>query len=180
MIASTFNTYFRHADQVRLVDMTGLMEFAGIWKRREQVFATPAYYAFQLYSRAKDETVLPVTTDTGTYSVKNGTVGFSDVDNVPYIDVAGTLSKDKHMLTLFCVNRSLTKDIPVRISLGKFKSARTATVEQIYAVSRYVTNDEIEPKRVVPLLSSVPVHAEQPIEITLPHEGITAIRIPRS
>src|SRR6202012_61421 len=58
MIAATFNTYFRHNAEVKLVDMTGLMEFAGIWKRREQVFASTAYYVFQMYSSSKGDKVL--------------------------------------------------------------------------------------------------------------------------
>jgi hypothetical protein len=31
-------------------DMTGMMEFAGIWKQREQVYAVPAFYVFQMYT----------------------------------------------------------------------------------------------------------------------------------
>jgi alpha-N-arabinofuranosidase len=175
MIASTFNTFFRHNDEVKLVDMTGLMEFAGIWKRREQVFASPAYYAFQLYSAAKGATVLPVTTDSGSYSVKNGTQGYSDVADVPYIDIVATLSPDKRGLTLFCINRSLTDDAPTEIDLGAFSAKTQAKVEQITAVSRYVMNDEIEPRRVVPQVSSVNIRPKKPVSITLPHESVTVI-----
>jgi alpha-N-arabinofuranosidase len=154
MIAAAFNTYLRHNSQVKLVNLTGLMEFAGIWKRREQVFASPAYYVFQMYSTAKDDTVLPVTTDSGAYSVKNGTQGYADVPDVPYIDVVATRSPNKRTLTLFCVNRSLTDDAPVEIDLGLFAAMGTAKVEQITAVSRYVINDEVEPKHVVPEVSA--------------------------
>lgn len=177
MIASTFNTFFRHNSQVKLVDMTGLMEFAGIWKRREQVFASPAYYAFRMYSTAKGETVLPVTTDSGTYSVKNGTLGYADVADVPYIDVVATRSPDKRSITLFCVNRSLTDDAPADINLGDFAATGIAKVEQIAAVSRYVINDEVEPKRVVPQISSLNVVRNKPLSITLPHESVTVIRL---
>jgi len=177
MIASTFDTYFRHNGQVKLVDMTGLMEFAGIWKRREQVFASPAYYVFQMYSAAKEDTVLPVTTDSGAYSVKNGTLGYSDVADVPYIDVVATRSKDKRRITLFCVNRSLTDDAPAEIDLGAFAVTGVAKVEQITAVSRYVMNDEIEPKRVVPRIFSLNIVAKKPLTITLPHESVTVIRL---
>lgn len=176
MIASTFNTYFRHNKQIALVDMTGLMEFAGIWKRREQVFASPAYYAFQLYSAAKGETVLPVTTDSGTYSVKNGTPGVPDVSGIPYIDVVATRNDEKHTLTLFCVNRSLTMDAPVRIHSGNFESTSVAQVEQISAISRYVMNDEVEPKRVVPQDSSLRASGKS-FALTLPHESLTVIQI---
>jgi alpha-N-arabinofuranosidase len=177
MIAAAFNTYLRHNSQVKLVDLTGLMEFAGIWKRREQVFASPAYYVFQMYSTAKDDTVLPVTTDSGAYTVKNGTQGYADVPDVPYIDVVATRSTNKRTLTLFCINRSLTDDAPTKINLGAFAAMQTAKVEQITAVSRYVINDEVEPKRVIPQLSSLNVTPNEPLTITLPHESVTVIRI---
>jgi alpha-N-arabinofuranosidase len=177
MIASTFNTYFRHNGEVKLVDLTGLMEFAGIWKRREQVFASPAYYVFELYSAAKGETVLPVTTYSGTYTVKNGTLGYADVADVPYIDVVATRTADKRRVTLFCVNRSLTDDVPVEIDLGAFVAGGVAEVERIAAVSRYVMNDEVEPKRVVPQISSLNLVEGKPPAMTLPHESVTVIRL---
>jgi len=176
MIASTFNTYFRHSNEVRLVDMTGLMEFAGIWKRREQVFASPAYYVFKMYADVKGHTVLPVTADFGTYRVQNGTVGFPEVDNVPYIDVTATLSQDKKHLTVFCVNRSLSEDVPTRIALDSFNSSQKAIVTQLYAISRYVMNDEVEPNRVTPLVSSIDISGTQQPQVVLPHDSVTVIR----
>ncbi|SFS13069.1 alpha-N-arabinofuranosidase [Granulicella pectinivorans] len=177
MVAATFNTYFRHNAEVKLVDMTGLMEFAGIWKRREQVFASPAYYVFQLYAAAKGDTVLPVTTDTGTYSVKNGTQGYADVADVPYVDIVATRSKDNRTITLFCVNRSLTDDAPTEIDLGPSLVSGVAKVDQMTAVSRYVMNDEVEPKRVVPQVSGLNVEARKPLHLTLPHESVTVIHL---
>lgn len=176
MIASTFNTYLRHTHEISLVDMTGLMEFAGIWKRKEQVFATPAYYTFGLYSQAKGQTVLPVTTNTGTYSVANGTQGYADVKDVPYIDIAATRSADAKSLTLYCVNRSLTLDEPATFDLGAFLATQ-AYVQQIAAPSRYVMNDEVEPQRVVPQPLSLLVRSGQPLKLTLPHESVTVIQL---
>lgn len=177
MIASTFNTFFRHNSEVKLVDMTGLMEFAGIWKRREQVFASPAYYVFRMYSTARGETVLPVATDSGTYSVKNGTLKYADVADVPYIDVVATRSTDRRSLTLFCVNRSLTNDVETQISLKGFAAGKLAKFERISAVSRYVINDEVEPQQVVPQPGSVNIEAGQPVQLTLPHESVTVLRL---
>jgi hypothetical protein len=41
-------------------------------ERKEQVHAVLAFYAFQMYTALKGDTVLPVTTDSGTYSVIGG------------------------------------------------------------------------------------------------------------
>lgn len=178
MIAGTFNTFFRHNSEIRLVDMTGLMEFAGIWKRREQVFASPAYYVFEMYSTGKGQTVLPVSTDSGTYSVANGTMGYADIQDVPYVDVAATRSPDGRDITLFCVNRSIALDAPVEFDIGKVRAAPgLVSGEQIASVSRYVMNDEVEPRRVVPQPITVPLTAGHPLTITLPHESVTVLHL---
>jgi alpha-N-arabinofuranosidase len=80
-------------------------------------------------------------------------------------------------MTLFCVNRSLTDDAPTQINLGAFPAQAVARAEQITAVSRYVMNDEVEPKRVVPQILSLNVDGKKPLIITLPHESITVIRL---
>jgi hypothetical protein len=38
-------------------------------------------------------------------------------------------------------------------------------------------NDEVDPKRVVPQVSSVTLTPNEPLTITLPHESITVIRL---
>ena len=50
--AGFFNMLMRNADVVPISDMTGIMEFAGIWKSRGQVYGAPGYYAFRMYSTA--------------------------------------------------------------------------------------------------------------------------------
>ncbi|HEX4039385.1 MAG TPA: alpha-L-arabinofuranosidase C-terminal domain-containing protein [Acidobacteriaceae bacterium] len=178
MIAGTFNTYLRRNSEIKLVDLTGLMEFAGIWKRREQVFASPAYYVFKMYSAAKGQTVLPVSTDSGTYSVANGTMGYADIQDVPYVDVAATRSPDGKEITLFCVNRSISLDEPVKFDLAKFRAAAgVISGEQIASVSRYMMNDEVEPQRVVPEPIAVRVAESQLLRITLPHESVTVLHL---
>lgn len=176
MAAGFLNTVLRHADQIALTDMTGSQEFAGVWKRREQVFAVPAYYTFQLYTEVKGDTVLPVTTDSGTYDVAGGVRPLDNEKGIPYIDVVATRSSDGATLTLLCVNRSLERDEPVRFELAGLKVAGLPQAQQIAASNRYEQNDEVEPLHVVP--RPVAVAAGQgPIAITLPHESVTVIRV---
>jgi alpha-N-arabinofuranosidase len=175
MAAGFLNTVLRHADQVSLTDMTGIMEFAGIWKRHEQVFAVPAYYAFRMYAPVKGDTVLPVTTDSGTYDVAGGVRPLDNEKGIPYIDVVATRSADGATLTLLCVNRSLSLDQPVSFDLGALKVVGAAQAEQIGAASRYEINDEVEPVHVVP--RPIAVAANGPLNLTLPHESVTVLRV---
>src|SRR5262249_46045502 len=46
--AAFFNMLMRHANIVPISDMTGIIEFGGIWKKREQVYGTPQYYVFTM------------------------------------------------------------------------------------------------------------------------------------
>lgn len=178
MAAGFLNTVLRHTAEIKITDMTGIMEFAGIWKRREQVFAVPAYYVFKMYTAVKGDTVLPVSSDSGSYNVKGGVRPLDDVADIPYIDVVVTRSADGSRLTLLCVNRSLNQDVPVNFDLGQLRATAAAEVEQISATNRYEQNDEVEPLHIVPVPGSIAKPGVGPLAITLPHESVTVIHVP--
>jgi alpha-L-arabinofuranosidase len=100
------------------------------------------------------------------------------VQDIPYIDVVATLSPDRKRLTLLCVNRSLTQDVPTRFDLGGFHSTGTAKSEQISAENRYEQNDEVEPEHIVPRPAAIASTQAGPLTVTLPHESVTVIRVP--
>ncbi len=176
MAAGFLNTLLRHSDQVKIADMTGLMEFAGIWKKRGQVYASPAYYAFQMYATSKDGSTLPVTTDSGTYDVQGGISPLPTLTDVPYVDATAVRSRDGRTLTVFCVNRSLNQDLPARIGLQGFTPEGTVEVKQIRAADRYEENSEVEPMHVVPQDDSFIAPKSGPVTVTLPHESVTMLR----
>jgi alpha-N-arabinofuranosidase len=177
MAAGFLNTLLRHSGQVKIANMTGSQEFAGIWKRREQVYAVPAYYAFQLYTAVKGNTLLPTTTNSGTYSVKGGVRPLDNVAEIPYLDIVATRSADEKTVTLLCVNRHLEQDIPTHVYLDGLRAIAPATMQQIYSVSRYERNDEIEPKHVVPLDGTAKILQDASVSVILPHDSVTVIRV---
>ena len=180
MAAGMFNTMIRTAPEISLADMTGLMEFAGIWKEKEQVYGTPAYYTFRMYTSVKNDTVLSVKTDSGTYDVHGGVQAFEDVLGVPYIDVVATLSADHRTLTIFCVNRNLKADVPVRFDLGWFHAQGQAELETMAAANRNEVNNETDPRHVIPQASSLNVPQSGTVSCILPHESVTELRLRRS
>lgn len=179
MAAGFLNTLLRHTDEVNIADMTGLMEFAGIWKRREQVYGVPAYYAFQMYTAVKNDTVLPVTTDSGAYNVNGGVRPLDHVEEIPYVDVVATRSPDGKTVTLLCVNRSLEEDVPVNFDLGSLHAHGSVKQEQIKSSNRYEQNDEVEPLHIVPLKSALTAPTKGPLSVVvLPRESVTVLRVP--
>jgi alpha-N-arabinofuranosidase len=168
------NMLLHNADVVPISDMTGIMEFGGIWKKRSQVFGTPAYYAFKMYASADIARTIAATANSGLYSVQHGVRRLPQIDSVPYLDVAAGLSADGKSLTLFCVNRSVTTDIPADIHFHGFDTAHEANVNVLSASALADGNNEDSPDRVVPVegVERIPPTGWQHV---FPHESITVI-----
>lgn len=177
--AGFLNMLLRNADVVPISDMTGIMEFGGIWKKRSQVYGTPAYYAFRMYAGADVAKTVSVTADSGLYSVQHGVRRLPDIESVPYLDVTAGLSADGKSLTLFCVNRSVTTDIPAEVRLHDFSAARKANVRVLSSSSLADSNNEDIPDHVVPVESveSIPPAGWKHV---FPHASLTVIVLKRN
>lgn len=172
--AGFFNMLMQNADIVPISDMTGIMEFAGIWKKRGQVYAAPGYYAFQMYSTADAYAPIKVDTDSGHYDVHKGITRLPEIPNVPYLEVVGALNQAGDELTLFCLNRDLTRDLPASISIDGFQARGEGQVETLSSPSIYDVNNEVRPKAVAPVQSSIAAGGG-PLTYTFRHESITRI-----
>jgi len=171
-----FNMLMRNADIVPISDMTGIIEFAGIWKKRGRVFGTPIYYVFKMYSTAEPSTAVDITNDAAHYDVHDGVSRLPEIPDVPYLDTVAVLNRAKDRLSLFCVNRHLTEDIPARIAVVGFSPHGRATADTVYAGSLYEMNDETQPEHIKALTSTVMVdHGE--LQYTFRHASVTRIDI---
>jgi alpha-N-arabinofuranosidase len=176
--AGFLNMFVQHADIVPVSDMTGIIEFAGIWKKRSRVYAAPAYYAFQLYSSADIAAPVSVDNSSPVYNVHKGITRLPEISDVPYLGVVAALNKAGDRLTLFCINRHLTRDLPAAIAFDGFTPSGTATVSSLYSNSIYDTNDEMNPEAVKPLTKVIPVNGSN-LQFTFRHESITRIELQR-
>ncbi|MHB1839721.1 MAG: alpha-L-arabinofuranosidase C-terminal domain-containing protein [Acidobacteriaceae bacterium] len=172
--AGIFNMLMRNADIVPISDMTGIMEFAGIVKKRSQVYAAPSYYAFRMYSTADASRTVQVETQAGSYSVHKGITRHAEIPNVPYLDVVAALNDAGDTLTLFCVNRHLRKDVATEIDLQGFRASRTARAQTLQSGSIYEVNDATDPKHITPADSTLTVSSGH-IVYTFPHESVTVL-----
>jgi alpha-N-arabinofuranosidase len=172
------NMLMRDAAIVPVSDMTGIMEFAGIWKKRSQVYATPAYYVFKMYAGAGVAQPVAVTADAGSYSVRQGVDRLPEIASAPYLDVVATLGADERTLTLFCVNRSVDTDIAAKVRVNGFVAAGSAKVQLLRSDALSDANDEIDPERVTVVEGSEAVQAGGWPHI-FPHASVTVISLAR-
>lgn len=178
IIAGGFmNMLLTHSGTVPVSDMTGLMEFTGIWKKRERVYAAPSYYAFQLYSTADIDHLVDLDSDARMYTVHEGITRLPEIEHVPYLEVVAAVNKDSSVLTLFCVNRDLKRDFDTNINLKGF-NGREARVKTLSAPDIYAENNEENPERVVPKDSMVSTTGST-LRFNFPHESVTRIEIRR-
>lgn len=154
--AGFFNMLLRNADIVPVSEMTGLIEFGGLWKKRGKVYGVPSYWAFKMYSTADLSRSVEVRTDSENYSVEQGSNRLPNISDVPYLDVVATLNDSGSTLTLFCVNRDLTRDIPAKILIAGFRPGPVARTSSLYADSIFEKNDEMEPEHIHPEEGSFP------------------------
>jgi alpha-N-arabinofuranosidase len=170
------NMLLDHSDIVPISDMTGILEFAGIWKRREQVYAAPGYWVLRSYAEAAPRRLLPVESDAPTYSVQHGVNRAPEIQDVPWLDVRAALLANGD-LALFCVNRNLERDYHAVISLQGFEPARAATAKVISAPSIYGRNDEDTPDA-VGVVSDHPA-AGKATSYTFPHSSVVVLQFHR-
>jgi alpha-N-arabinofuranosidase len=170
------NMLLRNADIVPISDMTGIIEFGGIWKKRGRVFGVPAYWVFRMYSNADAARVVETQSNGQKYDVEQGSTRLPKIADVPYLDVVAALNSSGKKLTLFCVNRHLTRDLKTNLVIDGFHPKK-ASAHSISAESIYEKNDETEPGHILPRDSSIPVSSSSEIAYTFRHESITVIEI---
>ena len=173
-----FNILMRNADVVPISDMTGIVEFGGIWKKRSRVYGTPAYWVFRMYSNSDASVPVEATSNTETYNVTRGESRLPDIEAVPYLDVVAALNDSGTKLTLFCVNRDLTRDLAANIAITGFEAEGKALVQTLSADSIYEKNDETEPEHIHPQAESVAMPSGG-LRHTFPHESVTVIELHR-
>lgn len=178
--AGFLNMIIRNSDIIPVSDMTGIIEFGGIWKKRGQVYPAPAYWVLREYAQADPTTLLHVETSSPTYTVTHGVRRLPEIANVPYLDVVAAESGDGKDLVLLCVNRHLTQTLSAEFDLSFVApgsaGGRHAKVTTIASGSILDENSEEDPGLVRPQSTIENFGAKY--KHRFPSSSVTVIRIP--
>jgi acyl-CoA thioesterase-1 len=172
------NALMRVSDIVPVSDMTGIIEFGGIYKKKSQVFGTPAYWAFRMYSTSGANRLVESRTDGESYQIRQGNRRLPEIDQVPYLDVVAALNEESDRLVLFAVNRHLTRDLEARVSWEGFEAAGPARIQTLRAPHIYIQNDELRPETVVPRTAEAATQAAG-MEYAFPRSSVSVIEVRR-
>ena len=126
MVAQHLNSFIRHADIVKMANITMLSSLVGNFPgRRFQERA--CIIAFYLYSNNSRGTALDVYSDCEKYSNKI----FNDI---PYLDVTAVLNDSAKTLVVNVVNRHETNALSSDVILQSGEFTGTATVKEINGI----------------------------------------------
>ncbi len=137
LLAQHLNAFIRHADIVKMANLTFLSSLVGITPEGD--YKTSLYYPFYLYSNHCRGTALDVYTRCEKYS----NAVFKDI---PYLDVTAVLNESAGMLVVNVVNRSETEAIPANLELQSGAYTGKGKVHLINADSIEATNTATEEK----------------------------------
>jgi alpha-L-arabinofuranosidase len=124
MVAQHLNSFIRHADIVRMANMTMLSSL--VRHSPEGDFKNALYQAFYLYSNNSHGTALDVYVGCEKYDNKI----FNDI---PYLDVTAVLNEAAKTLIVNVVNRHETNALATDVVLQSGEFPGTATVKQLTA-----------------------------------------------
>jgi alpha-N-arabinofuranosidase len=157
--AAWLNMLARNADWVPMANMTGLVEFGGICKRRARTYVTPQYWALYLYSKYAGDIVIGTETQAAQYDVHGGQSFAPEIPGVPYLDVLGTVDSTTGGMALFVVNRSPRSSQSASIRLAGFRPAPDVKVLTLAAPSLLDKNDEEHQHAVRPVESHAAIES---------------------
>jgi len=131
MVAEHLNSFIRHADIVKMANITMLSSLVGT--SPEGDFKNALYQPFYLYSNNAHGTALDVFVNCEKYSNKI----FNDI---PYLDVTAVMNDSSHTLILNVVNRSETNAIASDVLMQSGEFNGSASVNEVNGPTVTSTN----------------------------------------
>ncbi len=166
LIAQHLNSFIRHADTVKMANLTFLSSLAGITDDGD--FKTSLYYPFFLYSNHCRGTSLDVFTSCESYDTQI----FKDI---PYLDVTAVLNEADGKLFVNVVNRTETDAIPAELELQAGTYTGKGKAHLITADSLDATNTA-EEEQVRTQTSSLKFKGKR-LSHTFPAHSLTQLEI---
>jgi len=150
LVGGMVNTLLRYADRVRIACLAQIINvIAPITTNKDGLMRHTIYYPYAWALQYAHGEVLDLAPESETYEV-TGLVRTADLGQVPYLDVAGTVDREKGRVTLFMLNRDFGKEREITVVW------RESAPKQVL-VSKVITGSDLkafntfeQPNRVVP------------------------------
>ena len=160
----------RNADRVKLACLAQLMNvIAPIMTNGDGLFRQTIYYPYRWGLKFAHGTMLNILTESQAYEVPG-------IGHVPYLDVAGTFSKETGEVTLFLLNRDLSKAREIDLVWQDTPPTRVTTTTVLTGSDLKAFNSFDFPRRVVPPDLARPLTSGGNTRFEVPARSYTVIQ----
>jgi alpha-N-arabinofuranosidase len=170
LVGGIVNTLMRNADRIKIACLAQLVNvIAPLVTNAKGLLRQTIYYPYSWALQWARGNVLNLLVESPTYEV-------SEMGQVPYLDVAGTLNPEDGKLSLFILNRDLNQARTVEINWqgwtpGKVLSSSVLTGSDLKAFNTFEA-----PQRVAPQSADKPSTSGGRTKFELPARSYTAIQ----
>jgi alpha-N-arabinofuranosidase len=170
LVGGIVNSLMRNADRIKIACLAQLVNvIAPLMTNAKGVLRQTIYYPYSWALQWAHGSVLSMVVESPTYDV-------SELGKVPYLDVAGTLSSEEGKVSLFILNRDLTKAQPVEVNWqdkapGKVLNSTILTGSDLKAFNSFDA-----PQRVTPQAFDKPSTAGGRTKFEVPARSYTVIQ----
>jgi alpha-L-arabinofuranosidase len=145
LVGGILNTLMRNADRVKLACLAQLINvIAPIMTNANGMFRQTIYYPYSWALQYARGSVLNLLVESPAYEV-------SGMGQVPYLDVAGTVSTEDGKVSLFIFNRDLAKPHTIEVNWqdkapGRVLSASLLTGDDLKAFNSFEAPQKVAPR----------------------------------
>jgi alpha-L-arabinofuranosidase len=170
LVGGLVNSLMRNADRVRIACLAQLINvIAPIMTDANGILQQTIYYPYDWALRFARGTVLDLLVESSTYEI-------SGMDPVPHLDVAGSLDHDAGKLSLFFLNRDLSKAHEVEVVWEDAAPARVSSASSLTGDDLKAANTFASPQKVVPHSFSAPEVRGGRTKFEVPPRSYTVIQ----
>lgn len=145
LVGGIVNSLMRNADRIKIACLAQLVNvIAPMMTNAKGVLRQTIYYPYSWALQWAHGSVLNMLVESPTYEV-------SDLGKVPYLDVAGTMSTEDGKVSLFILNRDLTKAHTVEVNWqdkapGKVLNSTILTGSDLKAFNSFDSPQRVAPQ----------------------------------
>jgi len=170
LVGGLINSLLRNADRVKLACLAQLVNvIAPIMTDANGILQQTIYYPYSWALQLAKGSVLELLVESSTYEV-------SGLDQVAHVDVAGSLDQSGGKLSLFILNRDLSKAHDVEVVWEDAAPARVISASMLTGDDLKASNTFAAPRRVVPQSFSVPASSQGRTTFEVPARSYTAVQ----
>ena len=170
LVGGLVNTLVRNADRVKLACLAQLVNvIAPITTNADGLFRHTIYYPYSWALQYARGSALSLLVESPTYDVQG-------LDQVPYLDVAGSVDREAGKLALFVLNRDLAKAHQVELVWEDKSPSTVASSWLITGDDLKASNSFAAPQRVAPQAFAKPTSSGSRTTFEVPARSYAVIQ----